>query len=95
MVLTTAQTQGFFENANQMNILHATSLQISNEVIVTVCKLSDFDKDTFGQIADNLRQLGGRVANTAVNAMVGATIPTPPCIFGPSPNIIYALSMTL
>jgi len=81
MVLTVAQTLSFFENSNQMAIPHATALQIVNEIIVTVGDLSDFGKDMISQIDDNLRRPGSRVANPAIVAVAGATIPTPPFVF--------------
>ena len=95
MALIVSQTLSFFETANQMIIPHATTLQISDEVIVTVGDLSDFDKDTISQIAGNLFRLGGRVANPAVNTLAATTIPLPPLYLGRSPNIVFALSMTL
>jgi hypothetical protein len=56
MVLTAAQTSLFFENAAQMAIPNATVLELVNEGIDTVGDLSEFDKDTIGQIAYNLRR---------------------------------------
>jgi hypothetical protein len=56
MVLTAAQTTLFFENGTQMAILHATVLELVNKGINTVDDLSEFDKDTIGQIAYNLRR---------------------------------------
>jgi hypothetical protein len=55
MVLTAAQTSLFFENAAQMAIPNATVIELVNEGINTVDDLSEFDKDTIGQIAYNLR----------------------------------------
>lgn len=59
MVLTAAQTQSFFENANQMAIPHATVVELQNEGIDTVDDLSEFDKDQLDQIAQNLRRPAG------------------------------------
>ena len=43
---------------------------------------ADFDKDSLQQLADNLRCPGGRVPDPNPGAPAGATIPTPPFIFG-------------
>jgi hypothetical protein len=56
MVLTAAQMASFFENAAQMAIPNATVVELANEGINMVDDLSEFDKDTIGQIAYNLRQ---------------------------------------
>ena len=82
MVLTAAQTTAFFENAAQMGIPHATVVQMQLEGIAAVADLADFDKDTLQQLADNLRRPGGRIPNPDPGAAAGATIPTPPFVFG-------------
>ena len=82
MVFTVNQTRDFYENANQMAIPNATVIQLANEGILTVADLSDFDKQSIKQIADNLRRPGGRVQDPTPGATVGATIPTPPFVFG-------------
>ena len=82
MVLTAAQVTAFFEGADQMGIPHATVVQMQTEGITTVNDLADFDKDSLQQMADNLRRPGGRVADPNPNAEQGATIPTPPFVFG-------------
>jgi predicted DNA-binding WGR domain protein len=82
MPLTAAQTTAFFENAAQMGIPHATVIQLQDEGISTVDDLADFDKDTIEQIAANLRRPAGRVPDPNPAAAVGATIPTPPFVFG-------------
>ena len=74
MVLTMAQMTTFFEHANQMGIPHTTVIQLCAEEIEAVTDLADFDKDSLQQLTDNLRCPGGRPA--------GATIPTPPFVFG-------------
>jgi hypothetical protein len=56
MVFTVAQTTLFFEDAAQMAIPNATVVELVNEGINTVADLSEFDKDTIGQIAYNLRR---------------------------------------
>jgi hypothetical protein len=82
MVLTVAQTAVFFEANDQMEIPHVTVMQLQNEGISTVNDLIDFDKDTLQQVADNLRRPGGRVQDPTPGAVMGATIPTPPFVFG-------------
>ena len=46
-----------------MSIPHATVLQLSQEGIVSVMDLIDFDKESIKQVAEKLRRLGGRVAD--------------------------------
>ena len=52
-----------------------------NEGIEHVHDLSDFDKDTITQVADNLRRPGGRIPNPDPNAAPGSTIAQPPFVF--------------
>ena len=47
-----------------------------------VSDLADFDKDSLQQLADNLRHRGGCVLDPNPGAPAGATIPTPPFVFG-------------
>jgi hypothetical protein len=82
MVLTHAHTTAFFEAAAQMGIPRATVVQLVNEGISTVDDLSEFDRNSLQQVADNLRRPGGRIPDPTVGAIAGATIPTPPFIFG-------------
>jgi hypothetical protein len=82
MVFTQAQTTAFFEAADQMGIPHDTREQLEFEGIESVSDLSDFDKDTLTQVADNLRRPGGRIPNPDPNAPAGATIAQPPFVFG-------------
>jgi hypothetical protein len=82
MVLTAAQTTAFFEDAAQMGIPHETVIQLQQEGISTVDDLADFDEDSLKQLADNLRRPGGRVPDPDPGAAPGATIPTPPFVFG-------------
>jgi hypothetical protein len=56
VVLTTAQKTQFFEGADQMTIPNGTVLELANEGINMVDGLSEFDKDTNGQITYNLRR---------------------------------------
>ena len=46
MVLTAAQTTGFFENPDQMGIPHATMVQMQQEGIQLVADLADFEKQS-------------------------------------------------
>src|SRR4051812_38687613 len=82
MVLTAAQTTAFFEQAAQMGIPHATVVKLGEEGIDTFDDLVNFDKETIKQIADNLRRPAGRVPDPNPGAVAGATIPTPPFVFG-------------
>ena len=82
MVLTAAQTTSFFQDADQMGIPQATVTQLQVEGISTIPDLADFDKETLQQVADNLRKPGGRVPDPNPGAAAGATIPTPPFVFG-------------
>jgi hypothetical protein len=81
MVLMGAQTTAFFEFNNQKGIPHMMALQLHNEGISTVDDLNDFHKDALQQVANNLRQPGGRVQDPTPGAVMGATIPTPPFVF--------------
>jgi hypothetical protein len=82
MPLTAAQTTVFFEDAAQMGIPNATVVQLQVEGIVSVDDLADFDKDTIEQIAANLRHPAGRIPDPDPGAAAGATISTPPFVFG-------------
>ena len=82
MVLTAAQTTAFFEQPAQMGIPHATVVQLQVEGIAVVADLADFDKESLQQLADNLRKPAGRIPDPNPGAAPGATIPTPPFIFG-------------
>mgnify|MGYP000426590370 FL=1 len=82
MVLTNGQVTAFFEFNAQMGIPHATVIQLQAEGITSVDDLIDFDKDTLQQVADNLHRPGGRIPDPTPNAVAGATIPTPPFVFG-------------
>ena len=65
-----------------MSIPHATVVQLQQEGITAVSDLADFDQSSLQQLADNLRRPGGRVPNPDPGADAGATIPTPPFVFG-------------
>ena len=82
MVLTTAQMTTFFEHTDQMGIPHTTVVQLRAEGIQAVTDLLDFDKDSLQQLADNLRRPGGHIPDPNPGAPAGATIPTPPFVFG-------------
>ena len=82
MVLIAAQTTAFFEHADQMGIPHVTVVQLQAEGITSVSDLTDFNKDSLQQLADNLRRPGGRIPDPNPAAQPGSTIPTPPFIFG-------------
>ena len=82
MVLTAAQTIAFFESPDQMGIPHASMVQMQLEWIQSIADLADFEIDSLQQLADNLRQPGGRIADPDPNAPAGATIPTPAFTYG-------------
>ena len=82
MVLTAVQTTTFFEHAEQMGIPRTTVVQLQSEGIDVVTHLTDFDKTSLQQLADNLRCPGGRVLDPSPGALPGATIPAPPFVFG-------------
>jgi hypothetical protein len=82
MPLTAAQTTAFFEYAAQKGILHTTLIQLQEEGIQSVDDLAEFDKDTIEQIAANMRRPAGRIPDPNPAAADGATVPTPPFVFG-------------
>ena len=82
MVLTAVQTTAFFRDGDQMGIPQAMVAQLQIEGITTISDLADFEKETLQQMADNLRKPGGRVPDPNPAAAAGATIPTPPFVFG-------------
>ena len=82
MVLTAPQTTAFFEAADQMGIPHATVVQLQVEGMTSLPDLANFDKDMLQQLTDNLRKPAGRVPDPNPGAAPGATIPTPPFVFG-------------
>ena len=53
MVLTATQTTAFFEHADQMGIPHVTVVQLQAKGITSVSDLTDFNKDSLQQLADN------------------------------------------
>jgi hypothetical protein len=75
MPFTAAQTTAFFVHDVQMGIPHATVMQLRNEGIMMVDNL-------IAQITANLRRPAGRVADPNPEAVDGATVPTPPFVFG-------------
>jgi hypothetical protein len=95
MPLTAAQVTAFFEDGAQMGLRNATVIQLQEEGINNVDDLVDFDKDTIEQIAANLRRPAGRIADPNPAAAAGATIPTPPFVFGAKSQqrLIYATKL--
>ena len=73
MVLTAAQNQAFFQDADQMGIPAATVAQLAIEGMATVESLAGFDKETLSQLADNLRRPGGRIPDPNPAAAAGAS----------------------
>ena len=82
MVLTIAQMTTFFEHAEQLGIPHTTVVQIQSEGIDVVADLVDHDKTSLQQLADNLRCPGRCVLDPNPGDSPGATIPSPPFVFG-------------
>ena len=82
MALPAAQTTAFFRDGDQMGIPQATVDQLQIEVITTISDMADFEKETLQQMANNPRKPGGRVPDPNPAAAAGATIPTPPFVFG-------------
>ena len=82
MVLTAGQISTFFTDSNHMHIPVATVAQLAHEGIDMPSDLEDFEKDSLKQVADNLRNPGGRVNNPDANAPRGSTIAKPPFVFG-------------
>ena len=82
MVLTAAQTTAFFTDAAQMALAAATHAQIQVEGITQVSDLAELDDDGFDTLTANLRKPVGRVPDPNPHAAAGATIPTPPFVFG-------------
>ena len=82
MVLTAQNVTTFFTGVDYLELDAATVSQLQVEGISTPNHLVEFDKDALKQLADNLRNPGGRVVNPDPNAPEGSTIPRPPYIFG-------------
>ena len=57
-------------------------VQMAIEGITTASDLVEFDKDSLDQLANNLRQPGGRVPDPNPNTAPQATIPAPAFTFG-------------
>ena len=82
MVLTANQVRAFFHADNHMEIPVATIVQLVQEGIENPDDLQDFDKDSLKDVANNIRNLGGRITHPDPNAQANATISTPPFVFG-------------
>ena len=81
MVITANQVSALFHADNQMEILVATIVQLVQEGIEHPDGLWCFDKDSLKDVANNLRNIGGRIPHTYPNAQENATISTPPFVF--------------
>jgi hypothetical protein len=82
MALTAAQTADFFREEAQLGIPNPTVAQMQAEGITNVQDLAYFDKEFLQQLADNLRQPGGRAPDPNPNTAPGNTIPTLAFVFG-------------
>ena len=78
-----------------MAIPHMTVLQLSQEVIVSVSRLIDFDKESIRQIVESLRRPGVEIQDPTPGAEVGSAIPTPPFFSGLSRKRVFNLLVTL
>ena len=79
---TAAQTTAFFEGADGMGIPNVTVVQLVSEGSDSVDYLAGVDTVTSEQIAANLCHPAGRVPDSNPGAATGATIATPPFVFG-------------
>eukprot|EP00957_Ditylum_brightwellii_P041432 3137166-Ditylum_brightwellii.AAC.1 len=61
--LNKTQTNTFFMSSRQMEVLKGTLVQLEKEGIKEVEDLAEFSKENWKQIAENLKQLGGRMKN--------------------------------
>ena len=68
-----------------MVIPNATRIQLQQKKISHHEDLVDFDDDSLKSMADNIRRPRGRVLHPTLCA--GATIHTPPFIFGPKSQV--------
>ena len=82
MVLTANQPTTFLEDVGHMGIPHRTVVQMQQEGIITVDDIAEFEKETIETLSSNLRRPSGRVQDPNAAAPEGATIPTPPFVFG-------------
>ena len=82
MVLTANQVRAFFHADKQMAIPVVTIVQLVQEGIEHPDDLQDFDKDSLKDVANNLRNPGGRIHHTYPNAQANVTISTRPFVFG-------------
>ena len=67
--------------ANQIGVLVATMNRLQQEGITSPINLKDFDDEALKIVKENLQHPAGRIADPNPNAN-GATIPTPPFVFG-------------
>ena len=82
MVLTDNQVRALFQADNQMAIPVATIVKLVQEEIEHQDHLQDFDKDSLKDVANNIRNPGGRIPHPDTNAQENATISTPHFVFG-------------
>ena len=81
MVLTAAQVAAFFEDADQMAIPHDTVIQLQTEGIVNPDDLTDFNKTSLKEVAENLCKPSDHIPNPDPAAPAGSTIPRPAYVF--------------
>eukprot|EP00957_Ditylum_brightwellii_P053781 4073760-Ditylum_brightwellii.AAC.1 len=61
--LTKDQTTFFFTNAKHLEVTKGTLAQLGHEGIKKVEDLTEFSKDNWKQVAENLKRPGGRMKN--------------------------------
>ena len=82
MTLVVAQVAALFENQSQMAIPHETRIQLQSEGIYSPADLAEFNEDAISKISNRLKKPGVRVLNITPGAVIKATIPISPFIFG-------------
>ena len=82
IIITADQVRALFCADNQMTIPVATIVQLVQEGIEHLDDLQNFDKDSLKDVANNLRNTGGRIPHPDPNSQENETISTPPFVFG-------------
>ena len=95
MVLSVTHPTAFVEDGSQVGIPHDTVNQLHNEGISVVANLIDLDKTEVNKIAANLRCPAGIIPYPNPGYAPGATIPTPPLIFGSKSHNLLVVAAKL
>eukprot|EP00957_Ditylum_brightwellii_P091502 6967843-Ditylum_brightwellii.AAC.1 len=81
--LNKTQTTTFFTSSKQMKVTKETLEKLGKEEIKEVKDLAEFNKETWKQVADNLKYLGGWMKNSDNRADKNhAKVPQTPYPFG-------------